>query len=261
MQAFAVYLQNADGLFNLSPALMYTNKPEFNATLCWLDLNRDGKIDLIKSAFLNEPFFVPGLRSGKVFVQTFLADEHGRIPAEPNQVFRKNDWSSASPMVDVDGDGFVDLVLGYIPIDTREGFRKLIATETINLNLKFHFYRPGSGFPTEPDFQRDTALHFHREFLFNQEHRLYNEVFLSLNGDFNGDGKKDLLVRDHSDEISAYFFISRTKGFSLEPDISFHCPEPIEWWEVLDLNGDGVSDLIVKARRQNLFRIFTSQGR
>jgi len=36
-----------------------------------------------------------------------------------------------------------------------------------------------------------------------------------VGGDFNGDGKTDLLVRDHSDAISVYFFVSREKGFSL----------------------------------------------
>jgi len=56
----------------------------------------------------------------------------------------------------------------------------------------------------------------------------------------------DLLVRDHSDEISVYFFVSREKGFSPEPDLQFSCPELIDEWQVADLNHDGVSDLIVK---------------
>ena len=78
-------------------------------------------MDLIKSVWLNEPSFLPGIPSGKVLVSTYIADEHGRIPAEPQQVFRKNDWTAALPVVDVDGDGFLDLVLGYSHIEDKEG--------------------------------------------------------------------------------------------------------------------------------------------
>jgi hypothetical protein len=261
LQAYALYLQNADGRFTPEPVLVYTNKPDWGTSLCWTDINRDGKVDLIKSAFSDEPFFVPGIRSGKVYVSTYFADEHGRIPAQPQQVFRKNDWSSSLPMVDVDGDGFLDLVLGYIPIDTREGARKLIVSEAANLNLKFHFYRPGTGFPKEPDYQRDTVIHFHQGFFGTAEQRIYYEMFVSLNGDFNGDGKKDLLIRDRSEGISVYYFISREKGFSQKADLIFGCVEPIDWWEIQDLNGDGLSDLVVKLRRQDLFRAFISSGR
>ena len=66
-------------------------------------------------------------------------------------------------------------------------------------------------------------------------------------------------MRDHSDAISVYFFVSREKGFSPEPDLRFSCPEPIDEWQVADLNHDGVSDLIVKLAKQNGFRIFISQ--
>jgi hypothetical protein len=261
LQAYALYLQNADGRFTPEPVLVYTNKPEWGTALCWADINRDGKVDLIKSAYSDEPFFVPGLRSGKVYVRTYFADEHGRIPDQPQQVFRKNDWSSYLPMVDVDGDGFLDLVLGYIPIDTREGARKLIVSEAANLSLKFHFYRPGTGFPKEPDYNRDTVIHFHQGFFGTPEQRMYYEMFVSLNGDFNGDGKKDLLIRDRSDAISVYYFISREKGFSPKADYTFGCVEPIDWWEIQDLNGDGLSDLIVKLRGTDLFRVFISGGR
>ena len=68
-----------------------------------------------------------------------------------------------------------------------------------------------------------------------------------------------MLVRDHSSEISVYFFVSRQKGFSPHPDLRFSCPGQIDEWEVKDLNNDGVSDLIVKLAKQNAYRIFISQ--
>ena len=258
-QIFNLYLQSTNGLFAQEPSLNYTNKPDWRTTLCWQDINHDGRIDLIKSTVSDEPFFVPGLRSGKVLVALYLADEHGRIPAEPQQVFRKNDWSSALPVSDVDGDGFMDMVTGNIPINTREGARNMITTEQLDLNLKFYYYQPGTGFPQEADFQRNVAIHFHRGFLTNSERRLYYERYVNLNGDFNGDGKKDLLARDHSDEISVYCFLSREQGFSSSPDFRFKCPEPVDSFDVKDLNDDGLSDLIVRVQERNLFRIFTSQ--
>ena len=173
---YRLYLQQTNGLFALEPALTYGDKVEPFSWLCWADLNHDGKVDLIKSVWLNEPSFVPGVPGGKVLVSTYIADEHGRLPAQPQQIFRKNDWLSLLPVVDVDGDG-----------------------------------------------------------------------------------KADLLVRDHSEGISVYFFVSRQKGFSAEPDLRFSCPEPIEEWRVVDLNNDGVSDLIVKLANENGYRIFISR--
>ena len=68
-------------------------------------------------------------------------------------------------------------------------------------------------------------------------------------------------MRDRSDELSVYCFISRTKGFSQSAAFRFNCPEPIDWMKVEDLNGDGVSDLILKLQKRDAFRIFTSAGK
>ena len=255
---YNLYLQQTNGLFALEPALTYADKVEPFSWLCWADLNRDGKVDLIKSVWLNEPSFIPAVPSGKVLVSTYIADEYGRIPAEPQQVFRKNDWTPAVPVVDVDSDGFMDLVLGYSHIEDREGFSKMITAKKLDYSLRFYFYRPGAGFPKEADCQRDVVIHLDRAEM-QEELAQYFGRYVKLGGDFNGDGKTDLLVRDHSDDISVYFFVSREKGFSLEPDLRFSCPEPIDEWQVADLNNDGVSDLIVKLAKQKGYRIFISQ--
>ena len=257
---YSLYLQQTNGLFALQPALIYEDKVEPFSWLCWTDLNRDGKVDLIKSRWLNEPSFIPGVPSGKVLVSTYIADEHGRIPAEPQQVFRKYDWTPVVPVVNVDGDGFPDLVLGYSRIEDKEDLRKMITSKKLDYNLRFYFYRPGFGFPTEADCQRDVVIHLDRDRAEMPEglHELFGR-YVKVGGDFNGDGKTDLLVRDHSDDISVYFFVSREKGFSPEPDLRFSCPEPVDGWEAADLNHDGVSDLIVKLAKQKGYRIFISQ--
>ena len=257
---YSLYLQQSNGLFALEPALTYADKVEPNTWLCWADLNRDGKVDLIKSRWLEEPSFLPGLPSGKVLVSTYIADEHGRIPHHPQQVLRKSDWTPALQMADVDGDGFLDLGLGYSQLDSREGVRKQVTAKQLDYSLRFYFFRPGTGFPKEADCQRDVVIHLDQaELHLSSSRSEFFERYVKLGGDFNGDGKTDLLVRDARDVISVYFFVSRERGFSTQPDLQFSCPEQIDGWEVKDLNNDGVSDLIVKLGGQNGYRIFVSQ--
>jgi hypothetical protein len=255
---YHLYLQQTNGRFALEPTLTYADKVEPFSWLCWADLNRDGKVDLIKGVWLNEPSFIPAVPSGKVRVNTYIADGHGRIPAEPQQVFRKNDWTPVVPMVDVDGDGFPDLVLGFSHIEDKEDFRKMITSQKLAYHLQFYFHRSGLGFPSEADCQRDVVIHLDRAEM-QEDLPQYFGRYVKLGGDFTGDGKMDLQVRDHSDAISVYAFVSREKGFSPEPDLRFSCPEPVEDWLVTDLNHDGVSDLIVKLAKQKGYRIFISR--
>jgi hypothetical protein len=87
IEAFNLYPQQSSGLFAPHPSLTYSEKVHPFSWLCWADLNHDGRMDLIKSRWLNEGSFLPGVPSGKVLVETYLADAKGAIPANPNQVF------------------------------------------------------------------------------------------------------------------------------------------------------------------------------
>ncbi|UCE49796.1 MAG: VCBS repeat-containing protein, partial [Phycisphaerales bacterium] len=259
-ETFAVHLQEQDGLFAVEPTLSWAGQWDWSWS-CWVDINKDKNIDLIRSKWLYEPWFLPGTRTGKVLVRIYVADEKGRIPAEPQQVFRKNDWTDSIPIVDLDDDGHVDLVLGYSRFDTREGFRKAFIAKQLDFNLRFHFYRPGIGYPEKPDFQRDLAIHLDRHSIdMNWGRRRYFKRFVDLSGDFDGDGDLDLLVRDTADRVSVYSFVSRQVGFDRKPAVTFDHTEPVESFIIGDLNDDGISDLTMKLRNRNAFKIFVSRA-
>jgi hypothetical protein len=105
------------------------------------------------------------------------------------------------------------------------------------------------------------TVHFDPEFFLSLEQHPYYEQFVNLTGDFNGDGKRDLVVRDRTRELAVWFFVSKTKGFNPDADLRFKFSDPIEDWEVKDINGDGVSDLVVKLTGRDGFWIYTSQGK
>jgi len=84
---------------------------------------------------------------------------------------------------------------------------------------------------------------------------------VNLSGDFDGDGRRDLLIRDRSDRISVYSFVSRQAGFEQDPGLLFEYNQPMDWFKVVDLNNDGMSDLVMKFKSAKGYRVFISHDR
>lgn len=258
---YRVHVQGAGARFSAEPQVIYTDRESPQTWHSWLDVNRDGKVDLIRSTWLCEPWFLPGVRSGKVLVRVFIADAGGRLPVEPTHALRKNDWTPPLPIVDVDGDGFVDLALGYSPFDSRESFRKALTARELMHDVLLHFFRPAGGFLPEPDCRHSLALRIDDRLLFLvMTQGSVQDRFFSLMGDFDGDGDRDLLLRDSADHISVYPFISRREGFSRMAIVRLRHEGSLDRLLVEDLNCDGVSDLLLALPDRRGFKVFVSTG-
>jgi hypothetical protein len=256
---FNIYPQTKEGSFPSKPSQSFEDEWDWRTWICLHDINKDGKVDFIKNTWLQEPWFLPGTHSGKVLVQIFISNADGDIPDKPAFIFRKNDWISSLPIVDVDGDGFIDLVLGYGLFDSREGARKSLTAKKLDHNLRIHFYHT-EGFGRKPDCHKDITIHLgHFGMHLNWSQRHYLETQTSIDGDFDGDGERDLLVKDQKDKTSAYFFISRKKGFSKKADMHFNNIRSVEQFITDDLNEDGISDLIVTGSRKDAIKVFLSK--
>jgi len=257
---FKIYPQTEKGSFTLKPSQSYEDEWDWRKWICLQDINKDGRVDIIKNKWLEEPWFLPGIYSGKVLVQIFMSDTQGNIPNKPTFVFRKNDWLSSMPILDIDGDGFIDLVLGYNRFVDSEKIRKTLVSKKLDHNLRIYFYDDG-GFAMEPDCQKALVIHLNqRKLHISWTQREFLETQICLDGDFDGDGDKDLLVKDKEDKASVYFFISRKKGFSKKTNMHFNIKH-VEQFIPEDLNKDGISDLIVLDSKKDSFKVFLSKRR
>jgi hypothetical protein len=256
---FDVYPQNNDGIFGPAPSQSFKDQWDWRSWVSLADINKDGNVDFIKNTWLQEPWFLPGTYSGKVLVRIFLSQANRTMPDEPTFVFRKNDWTSSIPIVDLDGDGFQDIVLGYSLMRGREDVRKSMTAQRLDHYLRIHFYENG-GYHERPHCQKDLAIHIgHHGVHLSISRRHYLQTQMSVAGDFDGDGDRDLLVKDRQDKASVYFFISRKKGFSRRADMYFDNIERVEQFIVDDLNEDGISDLVVVGPKKDAFKVLLSK--
>jgi hypothetical protein len=208
------------------------------------DINHDGYIDVMKNTWTQEPWFVPGTYSGKVIVRIFNGTQNGTIPEKPSQVFRKNDWTSSIPEVDIDGDEYLDLAFGYHRWKGRQDVIKSLSAKKVEYYLRFFFSRRGK-YNSKPDCQKSITLVMDERrpgMDFSWGSNVFDKL-VNLEGDFNGDGKKDILAREDGSKWSVYFFKSRKEGFNKKSDMRINIKDAVQVM-VRDLNNDGLSDII-----------------
>ncbi len=152
--------------------------------------------------------------------------------------------------VDYDGDGDMDMVTEstlWARGGIRERVTRFLTESTLEHGL--HIYEQQDGhFAESPTIQ--VVLNIDLEGPPAQPQAMLSRYeagsLVHITGDMDGDGIRDVFVRNAPDQMSLYRGLGR-KGFSRQPTWS-HAIAPGDDVAVADLNGDGLSDLYVFPR-------------
>lgn len=201
------------------------------------DFNGDGLLD------------VALIYPSKGRVHVFYGKSGRKDWATPDQVMNVADgWSTGIYLEDLSGRGKQDLVMGVVrKFGITEGIQVFLSGK---VDLELHLY------PMQDDgrFSKDPVqeLKFSIPFSFHvtRDSASLDLVFRpNFKGDFNKDGLRDMLVRVDDKTLKIYPGV-KEHVIQSEPSgtITMNPPEGVSTTEpfVADLNGDGVSDLILK---------------
>jgi hypothetical protein len=149
------------------------------------------------------------------------------------------------PFVDVDGDGLTDLVTestGLFEGGTREVVERFMTSTEIAHTVRVYLQKPG-GFSETPavEFQVEITLEAAPWRLPPMYDRYQSGTLVNVSGDFDGDGHRDIAVRDRADRVAVW--LARGGAFSREPDTVVRIDAASEY-AVADVNSDGRADII-----------------
>jgi hypothetical protein len=201
-----VWLQRADGAFGESPDARYAlpvpadrdRRLDVSYSSLVADIDSDRRIDCVmlagdkrsEDARTQVLVFVNG-RSGAPDPNSPLFGAKGL----PTQLLRIGGFAGSPSVVDVDGDGRRDFVVGAVRLDGA--FDAVRAAGRGKLDVSLHVFRNnGKGFAERPDLTLDMAVKA------DGLRGSRREVIASFFADVTGDKVRDLVLRDEPDHLS-----------------------------------------------------------
>jgi uncharacterized protein (TIGR03437 family) len=222
-QGAQIWLNDGQGHFTLGnpsrlPAILAAG--HYN-TGKFIDVNNDGILHLFVGSddSQNQPDLL------------LLNDGHGFFtPAPANALparYGGRDWGTVSErVVDLDGDGWPDLINTVIGVNYCEGAVQIL------LNNHDGTFRDATGLILQPAWQRHGSL-------FSDGPVYLDPVYAA---DFNGDGYPDLLVQGGG-QPSRLFLNAGPAGGGQLVEVTELLPDSGELFAIADFNNDGLPDI------------------
>ncbi len=215
-----------------------------------LDVDGDGRQDVMV-------WQVSGYVDCKTDIYLFLRNADGQLPGQPTQVLHcrgfplplgpRGEWS---PAQDLHGDGIDELVLFEFKttVLSSSGLLDAALSHGLDWSVAIRSFHRG-GFSHSPDASITVTA-----FLPGQVTGGWPFFF---GGDFNGDGRPDLLVRRSDTQWNVFLSTTDGRWFAPQPALTFAVPAQ-GYIEIKDLNGDGRSDIIWHELNEPGLSIFMS---
>lgn len=204
----------------------------FGKVVYFEDLDEDGAYSLI----------IADNRNGKV--EFFKGGDMGK-PYEIEQTIQTEGWILSPSFQDMNGDGLKDLILPSIEKIGIFTILRVFFTSRFDIQYMIFFNRRKPLYPILPDISRSVSL----PLSFSAGHegiQVRHSLIYSFEGDYNGDGMKDLLLKS-SPKALGLFYGKRGRDYSEKPDKTLPF-EPLPRCssartKIWDVNGDGISDI------------------
>ena len=217
-----------------------------------VDINADGQMDRIaEENALDDPFNII------TRVRYFLTGADGALPSSPTGTIAGQNIlvHTALPVHDFNGDKALDFAMLKTDItatDVGKWVRQSFGEIDGDLNF-YLFDRGRNRFPRRPAYTKKIRMRFKvdlQDVMMGGVWERYLGSMMRFEGDYNGDGRLDLLVREGTHKIAIYFNTGdRTDLFPRKPDVVLDDLPMFSGLEIDDLNGDGASDLILSTGR------------
>jgi hypothetical protein len=215
-----------------------------------VDVNGDSREDLVLWQLKGSPAL-------KTDIYLFLRGADQQLPERPTQVLHCRGFPIAfgpmhvwSPMHDLTSDGVCELVLLEFKttVTSVSGALEMILSHGLDWALTIRTFQHGA-FSGSPDVSVPVKGVLPSEVVDGWPY--------SIQGDFNGDARPDLLVRRSDTQWNIYFSTADGRWFEPQPALTFEA-SPQGYMEIKDLNGDGLSDIIWHMPDEHRFSVFMS---
>ncbi len=170
----------------------------------------------------------------------------GDDPFSERRSLRLDGWLLPPKLVDIDGDGRLDLLAPTVEAIDVMTLLKVFVSRTFRMRYSIFRNRDGVRYRRTPDEVRELVLPLEYQ-TSGGELQVENQMVYSFEGDYDGDGRKDFLMRRAPTELVV--FRGGESGFEAEPAATWTIDDSSDYLTIrprlCDLNVDGRTDLLL----------------